>query len=162
VLVEFALVMPILVMLLLGMVTTGLAYNRKLDLTHATREGARYGAAVSPFQQWTSGTWASNVRDLVIARASETLGTADVCVALVKSTSATSSQIYSDASHAATFFTTKSDGTACYADTYAQYSATDDGLRVQVSVARPAKIDLAVLPSINLTLRSTATAKSEQ
>jgi Flp pilus assembly protein TadG len=162
VLVEFALVMPILVMLLLGMVTTGLAYNRKLDLTHATREGARYGAAVSPFQAWTSGSWASNVHDLVIARASETLASADVCVALVKSTSATTSVVYSNADHGTTFFTTKTDGSACYADTYAQYSAGDDGLRVQVLVTRGAKIDLAVLPSINLTLRATATAKSEK
>jgi hypothetical protein len=98
----------------------------------------------------------------VIARASETLATADVCVSLVQSTSATVSQVYAGAGQPATFFTTKGDGTACYADTYAQYSTGDNGLRVQVLVTRPAKIDLAVLPSINLTLRATATAKSEK
>ena len=47
VLVEFALVMPILVMLLLGMVTAGMAYNQKLAITNGVREGSRYGATLS-------------------------------------------------------------------------------------------------------------------
>jgi Flp pilus assembly protein TadG len=161
ILVEFALVLPLLAMVLLGMVSTGLAYNQKLDLTHATREGARYGATISPYQQWQSGTWATNVRDLVIARSSENLTTADVCVSLVVSSSATTSAVYVGAGHPASFFTTKSDGTMCYADSYTQYSSTDTGLRVQVAVTRPAKIELAVLPAIDLTLRAAATAKTE-
>ena len=40
-LVEFALVLPLLLMLLLGMVGAGLAWNQQLQLTHATREAAR-------------------------------------------------------------------------------------------------------------------------
>ena len=161
VLVEFALVMPLFVMLLLGTVTAGLAYNRKIDLTHATREGARYGAAVSPFQQWQSGTWASNVRNLVVDRSGGELTAADVCVALVVSTSATTSSVYSGAGKPASFFTTKSDGSACYADTYPQFGTNDNGLRVQVLASRPTSIELAILPSIAVTLNSRATAKSE-
>jgi Flp pilus assembly protein TadG len=161
VLVEFALVMPIFVMLLLGIVTAGLAYNRKIDLTHATREGARYGATVSPYQQWQSGTWAGNVRDLVVARSGGELDTADVCVALVVNSSATSTAVYSGAGKPASFFTTKPDGTGCYADTYPQFSTNDNGLRVQVLASRPATIELALLPSIDVVLNSRATAKSE-
>jgi len=46
-LVEFALVAPILVMLILLMVQYGLVMNRMLTLSHAAREAARY-AAVHP------------------------------------------------------------------------------------------------------------------
>ena len=34
-------------MLLLGMVTAGLAYNKKLAITNGVREGSRYGATLS-------------------------------------------------------------------------------------------------------------------
>ncbi len=90
VVVELALVLPLLVALLLGITTAGLAFNQKLDMTHATREGARYGATIPPSQSWTSGTWASNVRDLVVARSGGDLVAGEVCVALVQSTSASS------------------------------------------------------------------------
>ena len=45
-LVEFALLLPVFMALVLGMLSGGLIYNQKMDLTHATREGARYGAAI--------------------------------------------------------------------------------------------------------------------
>jgi Flp pilus assembly protein TadG len=159
--VEFALVLPILVMMLLGIVTTGLAYNQKLDLTHATREGSRYGAAVSPAQAWTSGTWASNVRDVVVARSGGDLIASQVCVSLVLSTSASTSGVYSGSGHNASYYTTDATGQPCFADTYPQFSSSDNGLRVLVSASRPAKIELAVLPPVNVTLRSSATAKLE-
>ena len=161
VLVEFALVFPLLVMFLLGIVTAGLAYNQKLDVTHATREGARYAATAAPGQAWASGTWASNVQNLVVSRSGGDLTNAQVCVALVVSTSASVSSVYTGSGQPATYYTTKTDGSACYSDTYPLYSANDNGLRVQVLAARPAKIELAVFPSINLTLSSSATAKLE-
>jgi Flp pilus assembly protein TadG len=161
VLVEFALVLPLLAMLLVGTVSAGLAYNQKLDVTHATREGARYGAAVSPAQLWASGNWATNVRDIVVARSGGDLTSAQVCVSLVVSSSASASAVYSGSGHAASYYTTTSDGSACYADTYSQFSSTDNGLRVQILASRPGKIDLVVWPSVDLTLTSKATAKSE-
>ena len=70
-LVEFALLLPVFMALILGMFSGGIAYNQKLDLTHATREGARYGATVAVTNQFANGqSWASNVRDLIIDRAS--------------------------------------------------------------------------------------------
>lgn len=39
--VEFALLLPILMMLLLGIVEFGLAYNAQITITNAAREGAR-------------------------------------------------------------------------------------------------------------------------
>ena len=46
-LVEFALILPLVLMLAFGVVTAGLTYNHKIDLTHAAREGARYGATLA-------------------------------------------------------------------------------------------------------------------
>jgi Flp pilus assembly pilin Flp len=42
--VEFALVLPILVMLLVGTITSGLSYSQALGITNAVREGSRFGA----------------------------------------------------------------------------------------------------------------------
>jgi hypothetical protein len=44
--VEFALILPLLVMLLLGIVTGAQAYGQKLSITNASREGSRYGATL--------------------------------------------------------------------------------------------------------------------
>jgi hypothetical protein len=46
VLVEFALILVLLVGLLVGIVSTAIAYNHQLGLTHASREGARYAATL--------------------------------------------------------------------------------------------------------------------
>ena len=40
-LVEFALILPLLIMLIFGIVEFGRAYNANITLTHATREGVR-------------------------------------------------------------------------------------------------------------------------
>ena len=46
--VEFALVLPLLMALLLGIMETALAANRKLTLTHSAREGSRIAAIGAP------------------------------------------------------------------------------------------------------------------
>src|SRR3954454_6756064 len=53
VLVEFALVFPILVMLLFGLLSGGLAWNQNLALSQGVRVGARYGATL-PTTNYTS------------------------------------------------------------------------------------------------------------
>jgi len=42
--VEFALILPILIILVFGIVQFGIAYNNYIALTHAAREGARLAA----------------------------------------------------------------------------------------------------------------------
>ena len=59
--VEFALVLPLLLMVLFGIISTGRVYSDHLAATNAVREGARYGAAADVSQS----TWAANVRDRV-------------------------------------------------------------------------------------------------
>src|SRR6266513_376229 len=96
-LVEFALVLPLVLMLTFGMVSSALAYNHKMDLIHAAREGARYGATLprdqcigSPNPCGTS-TWAQVVQSVVVQRSLGDVTAAEVCVALVSGNPGTTS-----------------------------------------------------------------------
>lgn len=83
-LVEFALILPLLMSLVLGMVTGGAAYNTKLSMTSAVREGTRFGATLP------NGTldWANKVRSRVQELSggdlAATNANAQVCVELVR------------------------------------------------------------------------------
>jgi len=82
--VEFALVMPLLLMLLFGIISTGLTFSDHLSATNAAREAARYGAAADV----ASSGWATSVRDRVkqtYFNAGETVSDSQICVRLVKS-----------------------------------------------------------------------------
>jgi Flp pilus assembly protein TadG len=155
-LVEFALVLPLVLMLAFGIVTSGLVYNHKIDLTHAAREGARYGATLSQLQCSGSpnpcgtSTWAQVVQSVVVQRAFGDVTAAQVCVALVTG---------SPGAALATGFSVNSpnaDGT-CYSD-----GNGDAGKRVQVAITKTGdKID-GILVKWPVTLTSQATAKFEQ
>lgn len=86
-LVEFALVLPVFMMVLLGMFTGGLAYSRKLSIAQAAREGARYGATLPV--SGSIDTWLTNVSDLVMASGDGELAPTrpgqTICVAYVTS-----------------------------------------------------------------------------
>ncbi len=84
--------------IVLGMFSGGVAYNRQIALRNAAREGARYGSVLP-----NSTTWAADVQQLVVDRSEGELELADICVAMltgstvVRSTS-TSSPCYTDGS----------------------------------------------------------------
>jgi len=48
--VEFAIILPVLIMLVFGIVQFGVAFNKYISLTHAAREGARL-AAVGAYEE---------------------------------------------------------------------------------------------------------------
>jgi Flp pilus assembly protein TadG len=154
--VEFALILPLVLMLAFGMVTAGLTYNHKIDLTHAAREGARYGATLAQLQCSGSPnpcgtqTWAQVVQSVVVQRAFGDITASQVCVALVTG---------SPGAALASSFSVNSpnaDGT-CYSD-----GNGDSGKRVQVSIVKTGdKVD-GLLFRIPVTLTSQATAKFEQ
>lgn len=58
--VEFALVFPLLAMLLFGIITAGMSYTHALGLTNAVREGARFGASTDASPAVAS-QWATDV-----------------------------------------------------------------------------------------------------
>ena len=154
VLVEFALVFPLLVMLILGMVTAGLAYNQKLQITHAAREGARFAATVPPGQVFVSGTWADNVQALVVERSAGDLVAGQVCVALVEGSPGS---VYDGMAA----YTTDAGGGACIPGQTYPIASGDDGLRAQVTVTRQGSIELVIFDDFSFTMSSEATAKSE-
>ena len=156
-LVEFALLLPVFMALVLGMLSGGLIYNQKMDLTHSTREGARYGAAIDKATTFANGqSWASNVRDLVVARSGGDLtagtgttagvSTDGVCVALVSG---------SPAAVVAPTATYSTSGSTCFTDT-----TGDTGTRVQVSARRPGKLEVLFFSRV-MTLTSNASARFE-
>ena len=83
--VEFALVLPILVIVTLGIITGGVSYSNAIGIQNAVREGARFGATADVSQlTWTNDV-ISRVRstqfdDGTTAEASST----SVCVQLFK------------------------------------------------------------------------------
>lgn len=150
-LVEFALILPLLVMLLLGLITGGLALNDKQQMTHATREGARYAAVVPHDQTFDDGgTWAANVQALIVDRSQGTLDEADVCVSLVFG----SPGAVVSANH-----TTKTPAAPCIVNQ--SYPTAANSTRVQVTTSRDATIQLGLFGAHDVTLRSDATAKAE-
>lgn len=81
--VEFALIFPVLVMLLAGIVTAGMSYTNAIGLANGVREGARFGATADT----ASTTWAIDVVDRVRVTQSDPNSAAvtSVCVQLFKS-----------------------------------------------------------------------------
>ena len=83
--VEFALVVPLLGMLLFGIITFGLGYSDKVALVNAVREGARFGASTDS----EASTWASSVVTRTVqlyANADSPLDPTQVCAVLWQDT----------------------------------------------------------------------------
>jgi Flp pilus assembly protein TadG len=80
---EFALVLPFLLALLLGVTTFGLAYADHVALTNSVREAARLGSALD----YTPTTWGSSVQTRVQQTYFNTgsIATSQICVRLVDS-----------------------------------------------------------------------------
>jgi hypothetical protein len=144
--VEFALIMPVLFMLIVGMLTGGVVMNRQLSLTHATREAARYGASVPAGQfDGVEANWAPEVRKIAMERSGDVLQDPDnVCVALI-GVNASGVDYVASSTH----------GGRCIND-----GAT--GKRVQVTATLPDQEINGVLFSVPMTLTSDATAKHEE
>lgn len=84
-LVEFALILPILMALLLGIVTGGIAFSHNLSIDNAARETARYGATLPVAGDM--GAYLNQVADVAIRTSTGTLEDGApgriVCVAYV-------------------------------------------------------------------------------
>jgi Flp pilus assembly protein TadG len=87
---EFALVLPLLMSLVLGIFTGGAAYTNKIGLVEAVREGARYGASL-PMGTGTDAltTWKDRVRNRVVDASGGDVAAGDVCVEFVLPTGGT-------------------------------------------------------------------------
>jgi len=78
---EFAVILPLLMAVILGIFTGGQAYSDKISVMEAVREGARYGASL-PMGSGAGAvaTWESSVANRVVAASGGDIALADVCV----------------------------------------------------------------------------------
>ncbi len=84
---EFAVILPLLAMMLLGIVSGGNAYQQKLSLTNGAREGARFGATLPTDSFTTLDDWLDNLATVATGAVDDGLGPGVegrvVCVAYV-------------------------------------------------------------------------------
>jgi Flp pilus assembly protein TadG len=144
--IEFALVLPVFAMLVVGLFSSAMLYDARMQLTHAAREGARYGATIPVDQTFDNGGWADAVERLVRQRLTPD-GDIDICVALV---------VGSPATPVSADHTTRSDGTACVVDD----ASGDVDRRVQVQLTAIRTLD-AVAFSREVTLNADASSRHE-
>ena len=82
---EFALVLPILILVLFGAISFGLAFNAKMQLSHAARESVRF-AATLPVPA-DSDDWFKDVANRAIGTAAGSARVSDdamaICIALI-------------------------------------------------------------------------------
>ena len=147
--VEFALVLPLLVMLLMGVITGALAYGDHLAVQNAVREGSRLGSAID-YSAAGPSVWATSVRDRVrqvYFNSGSTLTNNQICV-----------KLYSfDASGNATAVTGASwDGGSCGTEPTAPTAPGDKTCAIKVWAAKSGSVTLGLFPSIPYTLRAQA------
>lgn len=149
-LIELAIVLPMILMLIVGMVSAGIAYNHQLALSHAAREGGRFAATLPISNYASTDAWLDAVAQAVGDDATGTLGAGApgryVCIAFVHPNGTLSSDTtrrrietagapaYGDAT--------------CFAD-----GRPDSERRVQVQVRRETDFSVAFY-STTLTLES--------
>jgi Flp pilus assembly protein TadG len=139
---EFALVVPFLILVLVGMVTTAMTYSDHLSATNAVREGARYGAAADV----SSSSWATSVRDRVkqvYFNSGVTVTDAQICVRLVQADGTTGREAI---------------GTDCGSAPSVPSSMATGSCAVLVWMQRPETIDLIIAPSLRFSIGAASVA----
>ncbi len=140
--VEFALVVPLLLMILFGLITTGFAFSDHLSATNAVREGARYGAAADV----SNTSWATSVRDRVkdtYFNAGATVTDAQICVRLLKSDGTVAKQWA---------------GSDCGTAPAAPTAMAAGSCAVLVWITRPQTIQLLVVPDLDFNVKAESVA----
>ncbi len=152
--VEFALILPILTMILIGTVTTAVSYSHALSITNAVREGARYGATADE----TAGSWTADVLSRVRTTQFDPGGSqTSICVQLWKEGSgAVLGKSACDLGS----------GTPLSMPGITSYPAEPSGVTagqcvVRVVAARPFTINLAVFGSFHRTMTRGVVARYE-
>lgn len=165
-LVEFSLVLPIIVILMVGSVSTGFALNRTNSLNNAAREGARFGATLPAdnMVQWLNSV-ADVAEDSATGDLDDGVDGRTICVAYVYPSGA--APVFSDdddisvviaTDHTARLIVnqagnkTYSIGKTCYSD-----GRPNGERRVQVAVERNVDLNFVFSePTVEIDGRSTS------
>lgn len=144
--VEFALIVPVLILLLIGTVSTGLAYNDHISLSNAAREGARYGAAADI----ASTSWATSVQTRIREVYFNAEGSAptddQICVQLQTWNGSAWSVYRSDA------------GSGCGTAPALPSNPQSGSCAVLVWISKPRTVELAVVPAVHINLHAESVA----
>lgn len=155
ILLEFGLMAPLLVTLILGGITTGLAYDTNNNLNNGARESARFAATLPVDGATGMATWLNAVADAAIASAGgqmdATVADQEVCVAYVHPDgTAAGDQTASLTETAGTRII--ANGATCFDD-----GRPDSERRVQVVLSRSADIEAVVVSrTVGIEARSVA------
>lgn len=144
--VEFALVVPLLLMLLMGVVSASLAYNDKLSISNAAREAARLGAALD--YSADPSAWANSVQTRVqqtYFNEASSLPTSRICVQLVSDTGTV-------------LATPSSQGSSCGDAPAVPTDMKSGSCVVKVWLQKPQSIYLAVYPVYNFNISASSVA----
>lgn len=145
--IEFAIALPLLMMLVIGMFSGGIAYDRNQSLMHGAREATRFGSTLPAI---SLNPWLDQVATTARNNAAGNLAAGEatryVCVALIGAPSS-GSRVESSSG------TTYTPGGTCFADGLS-------GPRVQVVTGRDVVFD-AFAFSRTITLRREAAVRFE-
>jgi hypothetical protein len=159
-LVELAFALPLVMMLILGMVSAGIAFNHQLALTHAAREGGRYAATLpvtnfstepDPMKAWLDEVAARVVEDATGSLDPGAPGLV-VCVAYVHLGIVPADQTANRIDNGGAISYNSAD---CFAD-----GRPNAERRVQIAVARDTEFNALVFSS-TLTIDSEAVSRFE-
>jgi Flp pilus assembly protein TadG len=142
---EFALVLPLFVILMFGVVTAGLAYNDKLSIANAVREGARFGSTVD--YSGNPAAWANSVQtrvQQVYFNGASSLTTDEICVALEDNAAPPATPTV--------YASPTSQGTSCGSEPASPDGVPTGDCVVKVWVQKPAHISLVIFPDINFNI----------
>ena len=152
-LVEFALVLPLILMLVLGLVSAGIAYNDKITLTHAARESARFAATFPISNSASLEAWLAAVEARALADAAGSLdpGTPGlyICIAYV----------FPDGSGANDSTKRRLNGAPGSADCFTDGRPSTER-RVQIEIGRDTELE-ALFFSTTIGLKSQAVSRFE-
>lgn len=167
--VEFAIIAPLFFMLVFGLISAGIAYNYNVSMTHAAREGVRFGATLPTGTSGIPNAWFDQIADRAVQA-----GTGDLAATAPNQYTCVAYIGYGSPQGSATDWTRKREQSGAGAPTYSTGSATspsswcyDDGTgpsgnerRVQVVVRRSTDFN-AILFSQTVTLSSRSSARFE-
>jgi Flp pilus assembly protein TadG len=157
-LVEFALVLPVLMVLMLGMVTSASAWNKSESMNHGGQVAARFGSTTPwPTAAADQDLWLDGVIDKAIATSSGAMAAAApgraICVAYVDPAGANPDKTVSRRMNSAGVRTSAT--TECYSD-----SLPTTAKRVQVVMQRQSTLEIGFLQR-TLNLRRTIVYRFE-
>jgi Flp pilus assembly pilin Flp len=144
--VEFALLLPVLIILLFGTMYGGSLFNSQQTITQAAREGARFGATLPGAEVPLPAEWADQVRDRALGVLDVdrplTPGAVSVCVRFYDGSGGVGEQ-------------------ATGPEPCPAPSTGPDGARVEVTTTRDARLELGVASLGPITMRGSAVARYE-